>query len=342
MYNTYTGRRKQWEQKFTFTVNLFKTQIEQVAPDENFLRVIQKPFKDVISNAEQSYSAGYLNTEADKTIDTNLLKWGFKQDQPFENNNPYKFLKEVALVIDKVSFETYNFFDPDQPDADRGTSNAAYKQIEEYLPLKISINNKEIEFGGADAFYTLQQIEYGYDDLGNPSIDPDNVGGGLYIESYDKSFELSSIPKSLELSIDMNNSQRTDYQKTFEWRRYFYDNDPDDRIDKFTYDALNIALIRIDGRIISQIDYETLEAQNLSKPKRTVPQTLTLDTLETLLKKVLPEKEKPELKLSDIIGTITEEEANQLIEDIKERRKPDDPTNIIEQIKESAQENIYN
>lgn len=344
MSNTYTGKRQTWETKFTYYNNMSSTLLEPgVAINEEFNRIYQKPFNEVVTDKTVIYNTPLTEQSlTNNSIDADLLNFKLLHEAKFENNNPYKFINDIKLRIDKISIQTYNFYDIDkgpdeEPNNERETIQD-YTNLDELLPLQIKINNKEIDFGAADGSDDFRITELGYNTLTDEIIlDPDVTLGRTYVETYEKDFELSSIPQKFDVEINFNNNIYSSYIKDPFFREFFFNNDIEDRIDRHIYNYASIAAIRIDGRIISTIDYDTPDNQNLTKPKRTVPQTITLETLETLLKKVLPEKEKKELKLSDIIETITDEEAEQLIENLKERRKPKEATNIIEKIKESAE-----
>ena len=351
MQNTYTGRRNIWEQKFTYYNPLFKSELYPSPTDPNieYLRFVNQSKDDVAISSFNGYSQNNNNEAVDNATDTELLKMKFIKELEFNNNNPYKFLKKITMRIDKISLQTLNYYDPTEPDNDRSENNIDYRQIDELLPLKLSINNKEVEFAGADATYTLLFSEYGYDKASGASEMTDkDVAGRLYVESYDKEFELSSIPKKIELDIDFNDSVISTYLKNRIWRFYHYNNqvvaglvNEENRIDRYIYNYANLGAIRIDGRIISEIDYDALDSRNLNRPKRTVEDQFSLANLEKMLKGILPEKEKPELKVSDVIETLTAEEADQLIEDIKKRREPEAPTDILDKFVQNQEENIY-
>lgn len=359
MYNKYTGRRQTWEQKFVYYNQLFKTEeILGSNPNELYNRIVQKDFSDVIETEFDGYKLPLDQNDTFNTqVDNKLLNYNLIKEIPFNNNNPYKFISNIVLQIDTITFQTFNMYDPkDNPD--EGNNADRYKELQytnltEMLPITVTINNKQVEFTAGDGITEFKLNETYIDLLTNkPVLSVPPIPGNIYIESYEKQFELSSIPQKIEVQLDINNNAVSQYFKTPFFRSKEYAINNDERIDKALYEYAQLMSIRIDGRIISTIDYDALDIQNLTRPKRTVPEKITLNNLQKILNDALnPDKEDKEedkdkkkkkktKKILNIVKSMTPEEAKEIVDALFKRDKPDEPTNIIEEIKEDAQENI--
>ncbi len=343
MNNTYTGKRETWEQKFTYYNNLSNdTLIVSPNPDISFDRIVSKNFTTVLQNKELNYVLPLIDdSTVNDQIDAELLNFKFLDETGFQNNNPYKFLNKIIMHIDKITFQTFNFYNVDNipPNDDRNTSTI-YENLNDLLPLQIKINNKEIDFGAADGITQYSVAELGFNSSTNEIITDVPIPGNSYIESYDKDFELSSVPQKFDVEINFNGNILSDYLSKPFIREFFYDDNINNRIDRIVYRHASLANIRIDGRIISTIDYDKVNEIRLSAPKRVIEQPITLNNIELMLKKLLPEKEKKELLFDEVFKTTTQEDAQDIVDQIINSKEENITTDIIQSIKETA-ENIY-
>lgn len=345
MSNTYTGKRQIWEQKFTYYGKLSNTSIIQTVPGVEVNRIIQKPYESVIQDKIVEYKQPLIdNSSVNNNIDKDLLNFKILEETPFSNTNPYKFINQITLRIDKITIQTYNFYDPLVPNKDR-TLSTTYEQLTQLLPLQIKINNKEIEFGAADGIneYSIAEIGYNYG-TNTPIIEQVLNKGNTYLESYEKDFELASFPQKIDVEINFNNNILTSYLNNSFFRNFFYNNNINDRIDRSVYLYSSIDNIRIDGRIISNIDYDSMANMRLNAPTRAVETPITLNNIEGMLKKVIPKKEKKDKNAKRKIEfkTTTKEEAQKIIDQFfDDKVEQFELTDIIQTIKENA-EIIYN
>jgi hypothetical protein len=340
----YTGRRKIFEEKYTYYVPTFDTTEQTLEATQGpeagdlvtFQRITQSSFDSLFSPKPFPDYTG-STTEDDNRIDKNYLNnLVFKRQQPISTINTFKFVKKYELVIDSISISTYDYY---VGPLTRNTD--ASKNFPALYPFTVALNNKEVEFSASDQITDFEFSEYGttqtipqtytttLESLG------EKYGGRIYTQKYDKRFELSRFPETLEVVLKANNNFFTEYYKNIVYR--FFPEEINGKplsIDQQWFLSTFMSSLRIDLRIISHIDYDQIDKGlvNIEKPQRIVRDELNLQTLSKLLKD-LKEEEKPP---RDLLDFLTQDDYNDIIERIKEGIVTKvDSSNYIDTIKQN-------
>lgn len=329
---TYTGRREIFEEKFTYFVPFFETiniDVPNVTINPNTGTFQQQVMKTKLFNEvfyEKPREQYGVNDDNNNIYDRDLLKINFIEELKFTTSNPYKFIKKITMEIDTISFQTYSNYLSGGASRD----NEGYKQLTSMLPIQVVINNKEIEFTSKDGITEFTMDEYGLYGPTGKTITTDEIPtgqpppvkrykGNLYVQSYDKTFELSSVPSKIQVSLNLNDNIYTEYRKT-----EFYRQNPEVlnsgeilTVEKnFFYNSF-INSFRIDGRIIQTIDYESLDMQSLDKPSRIIkedPNTTIINLLKQFVEKSVSQKHKEKKKKAPelVLDKITPDEAENI------------------------------
>jgi hypothetical protein len=324
MSSIYTGKRETYEEAFTFNVSFFKTNIvEKIVTIDGTPGLFSQNVmvtKDYDQIFEEKIKPYYLpNDDLNDVIDKDLCKLNFKHEINFTSMNPYKYINKVQLVIDSISFQTYNYY----IDEDYDRQDESYKQLIALLPLKININNKEIIFNASDSIDDFKMTEYGVFDgktrNTGEETPPREFKGALFTQTYNKIFELSSVPESFHISLNINDNMFTNYYKNKYYRDYpeVLTNGEVLTVNKMFFYNSFISSFRLDGRVIQYIDYATSETSLLTKPSRVIREDLNIQTLSSLLKNVLKPEEKEQDK--DLLNLPSPEESQQIFQQMLDK-----------------------
>ena len=250
----YTGRREIYEEKFIYFNDLSGIFDEEI--DVNFVptiieRITQAPYNTVCTNDEL--------TLEDK------LKLEFIYEGSFNTTNNYKYVKKIELVIDTVSIQTFNYYKPGDDNADRGT-NTRRNQLNDLLPINININNKEIVFTGEYSKEGSIKENGRVVATNEPTEAITPIPLNTYSQTYNKTFEISSFPSAFNVKLNFNQNLFSTTLKNPMYQDYHKITKADD-INDFIYRYSAMINFRIDGRIMSYIDYTNTDVS----PTRLIP-----------------------------------------------------------------------
>ena len=332
---TKTSRREIYEEKITIPFKCYTIkEIFNGLTNYTFARTEQTPYNQVINPKTTNYDPSF-NTLSDTTQDDNQSILDFQKTVEFQTTYPYKYVNKIDLVIDSITIQTTNFYDPTETNDERFNS-IVFKNIQDFLPIQFKINNKEISFSEPtfyDGDYYEDGIIIGSDPLQEES---EIVRLGTYSQKFDKIFELSAYPTSFDLSLNLNSSMGCEYLKNPITRAQFAlgtGGDAVKTLQEFLYNSLNIVIIRIDARIISHIDYSQTDTQFttiIREPEQLTTKPLSKkeeDKLKKKLKNIKLYDIFPDLptKFKDLYISEIEDDQEQIIkQDIELEKKAED------------------